>query len=73
MYFTSCKPVDRNTERDALCGTREVREGERGRETMQPVCVCVCERDRNVALVFMMNSECTWLHGSEWYRVKWVT
>lgn len=32
MYFTACKPVDRNTECDALCGNREEREGERERE-----------------------------------------
>lgn len=27
MYFTACKPVDRNTECDALCGNREEKGG----------------------------------------------
>jgi len=31
MYFTACKPVDRNTECDALCGNGE-EEGEGGRK-----------------------------------------
>lgn len=44
MYFTACKPVDRNTECDALCGNREdegeggiEKEREVGRETVESV------------------------------------